>query len=88
MTTTIERQPDSRRVEFLPDYCPHCNPAGDQADSRARLAALTEPTSITWHGGRRLVCEYRCDTCGHPWVRTDLWTAEQAGFDSQQRSAA
>jgi hypothetical protein len=85
---TIERQPGSRRIDFLPDYCPHCNPLGDQADSRVRLAALAEPTSVTWHGGRRLICEYRCDRCGHPWVRADLWTAEHAGLDPKQRRNA
>lgn len=83
---TIDRQPGSRRLDYLPDYCPRCNPAGDQADRPVRLASLSEPTSVTWNGGRRLLCRYRCG-CGHGWTRTDLWTAEQAGFDPQ-RSAA
>lgn len=83
---TIERRPGSRRIDYLPDYCPRCNPAGDQADSRVRLASLTEPTSITWPGGRRLICRYRCAGCGHQWVRTDLWNAASAGLD--QKDAA
>ncbi len=83
---TIDRRSGSRSIDYLPDYCPHCNPLGDQGDSRVRLASLTEPTSITWPGGRRLVCRYRCDACGHPWTRTDLWDAASAGFD--QKGAA
>jgi len=78
---TIERRPGSRSIDYLPDYCSKCNPLGDQADSRVRLASLTEPRSITWPGGRRLICRYRCDGCGHQWTRTDLWDAACAGFD-------
>ncbi|MFT9527254.1 hypothetical protein ACM0AU_22400 [Mycobacteroides abscessus subsp. abscessus] len=85
---TIDRRATRRSIDYLPDYCPQCNPLGDQADRPVRLAALTEPTSITWPGGRRLLCEYRCGTCRHPWVRTDLWTAEQAGLNPNDRSAA
>jgi len=85
--TTIERRPGSRRLEYLPDYCPRCNPAGERADRLARLASLTEPTSITWDGGRRLLCRYHCG-CGYEWTRTDLWSAEQAGFDPKQRRTA
>lgn len=77
---TIDRHSASRSIDFLPDYCGQCNPLGDQGDRPVRLASLTEPTSITWPGGRRLICAYRCDGCGHQWVRTDLWTAEHAGF--------
>lgn len=84
--TTIERRPGSRRLDYLPDYCPRCNPAGECADRPVRLASLTEPTLITWNGGRRLLCRYRCG-CGHEWTRTDLWTAEQAGFDPQRTAA-
>ncbi|BBZ64516.1 hypothetical protein MMON_58170 [Mycolicibacterium monacense] len=85
---TIDRRPGSRRLDYLPDYCPRCNPAGDRADRPVRLASLTEPTSITWPGGRRLICEYQCNACSHQWVRTDLWSAEQAGFDPKQRRTA
>ncbi len=83
---TIERRPGSRRLDYLGDYCPRCNPVGDQADRPVRLASLNEPTSITWPGGRRLICEYQCKACGHQWTRTDLWTAASAGFD--QKGAA
>ncbi|KZS74743.1 hypothetical protein A4G26_22940 [Mycobacterium kansasii] len=82
----MERRPGSRSIDYLPDYCPRCNPLGDQADRRVRLASLTEPTSITWPGGRRLICAYRCVGCGHQWVRRDLWDAASAGFD--QKGAA
>lgn len=85
-TTTIDRSPGSRSIDWLPDICPKCCPAGHFGDRRDRLAALTEPTSITWPGGRRLICRYRCDRCGHQWVRTDLWDAASAGFD--QKGAA
>lgn len=71
-------------TKFLPDYCPRCNPLGHCADSRVRVASLTEPTSVAWHGGRRLVCRYQCDGCGHQWRRSDLWTAAEAGFNRKQ----
>ena len=85
---TIDRHSARRSIDYLPDYCPHCNPAGDQGDSRIRLASLAEPMSITWPGGRRLICRYRCDRCGHQWTRTDLWSAEHAGLDPKQRRTA
>jgi hypothetical protein len=87
-TGTAKWQPDRRSIEFLPDYCPRCNPLGHHADSRIRLASLTEPTSITPRGRKRPVCEYRCDGCGHQWRRADLWTAEEAGLDPKQRKVA
>lgn len=81
-TVTIAKShPDSPSIEFLPDYCPSCNPLGHCADSRVRLASLTEPTSLIWHGGKRLICNYQCKRCGHKWQRADLWTAENAGLD-------
>ena len=76
-----------RRIEFLPDYCPRCNPLGHYADSRIRLASLTDPTTITWSGGRRVRCDYCCHACGHEWRRSDLWTAEEAGFENRRRPA-
>lgn len=30
---TIDRRFGSRSIAFLPDYCPRCNPAGDEARS-------------------------------------------------------
>lgn len=83
MSTT---EPDRARFSFLDDYCPHCNPAGDQADSCVRLSTLTDPDAVTWHGGKRLICHYQCHGCGHQWRRSDLWNAECAGFD--QKGAA
>jgi hypothetical protein len=85
---TIDRHSASRSIDYLPDYCDKCNPLGDQGDSRIRLASLTEPTSITWPGGRRLICRYRCDGCGHQWKRSDLWSAAHAGLDPKQRRSA
>jgi ribosomal protein L44E len=79
MTIVVTNESDN--IQFLPDYCPRCNPFGYHADSRVRLASLTEPTSVTWHGGKRVICEYRCVGCGHNWRRADLWTAQEAGFD-------
>lgn len=73
---------------WLPDYCPRCNPAGVHADSRLRSATMTEPDAVTWHGGRRLVCEYVCGCCGHTWTRADLWEAQTAGFGPDHPSAA
>jgi hypothetical protein len=71
---------DRRRLAFLDDYCPRCNPAGHLADGRTRLATLTEPTRLTWRGGKRVICDYRCGGCGHTWRRADLWTAHCAGL--------
>lgn len=88
IVATNARHPDRRRFQFLDDYCPRCNPAGHFADSRVRLATLTEPTSVTWPGGRYALCRYRCRR-GHRWSRADLWTAREAGFDPKhQRRAA
>lgn len=84
MTTTA---PD-HRLQFLDDYCPVGNPAGYCADSRIRLASLTEPSALTWRGSKRVICDYRCDGCGHRWRWADLWDAESAGFDPKQREAA
>ena len=61
---------------WLTDYCLVCLAAG-----RDRRAVMTELDAVTWRGGKRLVCEYRCDGCGHEWGQADLWTAECAGFD-------
>ena len=75
-------------IEFLPDYCPRCNPLGHHADSRIRLASLNDPTSITWSGGSSVNCDYRCHACRYEWRRSDLWTAEEAGFDYEKRRTA
>ncbi|OKH80879.1 hypothetical protein EB75_18900 [Mycobacterium sp. ST-F2] len=89
MTIAIQKPADRRRLQFLEDYCPRCNPLGHYADSRVRTASLTTPTSITAPGGNRLVCAYDCATCGHGWRRADLWTAQDAGLGpSQIRKAA
>jgi hypothetical protein len=74
-------------IEFLPDYCPACNPAGHHADSCHRRATLTEPDAIHWNGGPRLRCDYDCARCRHQWTRRDLWDARSAGFEPT-RSAA
>lgn len=70
---------------WMGDYCPACCPPGDQADRCTRLAAMTEPDAVIWTGGKRLICEYHCDRCGHDWQRPDLWDAASAGFDSSAR---
>lgn len=92
VVATTDNHPDRRRFQFLDDYCPRCNPAGHYADRRVRLATLTEPTSLIWHGGKRVICRYECHRCGHQWRRADLWTAKEAGFDTKhqkhQRRAA
>lgn len=80
-TITIDRSPGSRSIDYLPDFCLRCCSAGHFADRRDRLAALTEPTSITWYGGEHVTCRYRCDRCGLRWTRSDLWDATSAGFD-------
>lgn len=80
MATTTGDQRDRRRFEFLDDYCPRCNPAGHFADSRVRSASLTEPTRLTWRGGKPVICHFRCGGCGHTWRRADLWDAQCAGF--------
>jgi hypothetical protein len=88
MTIAISNDRNSEsRIQFLDDYCPRCNPLGYHADSRVRLASLTEPTSVTWPRGKHAICAYHCGGCGHDWQRTDLWTAECAGFDRKQRKA-
>lgn len=82
MTPTDTRPQSWNNFEFLPDYCGRCNPLGHHANGQARLASLTEPDAVTWHPGRRwVVCEYVCDSCGHQWLRGDLWTAYEAGFE-------
>ena len=86
MTLTSEGSQHS--IQFLPDYCPRCNPLGHKADSRIRLSTLTEPNAVTWRGGKRVTCEYSCAHCCHTWTRSDLWSAEQAGFDPKRGSAA
>jgi hypothetical protein len=85
---TSNSRADRRGIEFLPDYCPRCNPAGHYADSGVRLATLTEPTRLTWRGGKRMICHYQCNGCGHAWRRADLWTAGCAGFHPKQPKAA
>lgn len=88
MTTTATK-PDPFGDFWMPDYCPCCNPLGDQADSRIRSASMNEPDAVTWHGGKGLVCDYLCERCGHQWRRADLWTAKSAGIDLVlDRSAA
>jgi hypothetical protein len=79
---------DRGHVSYLDDYCGHCNPAGDQADSCLRLSTLVEPEAVTWHGNKSVTCDYRCHRCGHRWTRSDLWSAAQAGFDARQRRSA
>ncbi|BBX15222.1 hypothetical protein CRI77_22415 [Mycolicibacterium duvalii] len=85
MTTTA---PDTRRWQFLDDYCPQCNPLGHNADSRVRLASLTEPTEVRRSGSTGAVCRYVCTLCGHTWTRSDLWTAQSAGLDTKQPKEA
>lgn len=87
-TAAADIHPDRRRLQFLEDYCPSCNPAGHHADSRVRRASLTEPTALIWSGGKYVVCRYQCARCAHQWRRSDLWDAQSAGFDSKQREAA
>lgn len=85
---TPTRIADRSRLAFLDDYCPRCNPLGHLADSRVRLATLTEACELTAGRGRWAVCKYRCASCGHTWQRSDLWTAREAGFDPRRRTAA
>jgi len=81
MTMTAQTRQASPFHQFwLPDYCPECNPAGHYADACVRLCTQTEPEAVTWRGGSRLVCEYRCHRCSHQWTRRDLWTPENLGF--------
>lgn len=86
MTTTTVTATDP--LHWMPDYCPRCNPSGHHADRCTRDATLTEPDALTWDGGRRLILEYTCDSCGHHWRRADLWGAREAGFDPSNRKAA
>lgn len=76
MTTTDTRRPDQAFYDFwLTDYCPECLASGcDRRD------VMTEPDAVTWHGGKALICEYECPSCGHTWTRPDLWTAECFGL--------
>ncbi|ORB51421.1 hypothetical protein [Mycobacterium persicum] len=80
----------TRTTAFLSDYCPRCNPAGHYADSGTRMASLADPVSVSWPGGRFAICRYRCRRrrCGHRWVRRDLWTAREAGFDTKRGKMA
>ena len=88
MSAVIVATTDNRRLQFLDDYCPCCNPLGHHADSRVRLASLTEPTSLLWRGGKNVLCRYQCGKCGHRWQRADLWTAACAGLDPKQKRRA
>ncbi|WP_409437225.1 hypothetical protein [Mycobacterium sp. SMC-14] len=83
---TVHRS--ERSLAFLDDYCAACNPLGHYADSAVRLASLTEPEALTWHGGMRVLCRYRCVRCGHRWRRSDLWDARSAGLVPNPCTAA
>lgn len=81
ITTPITVTRADRDLQFLEDYCLSCNPLGHHEPDRGiRMTTLTVPTSVTWSGGKRLLCEYCCPRCGHDWQRDDLWTAECASF--------
>lgn len=80
--TTTTTAPGTRRLQFLDDYCPECNPAGHHADSRVRRATLTEPTEVSRGVGAWAVCRYECGGCGHQWQRDDLFTAASAGLSA------
>lgn len=77
----------TRTTAFLSDYCPQCNPLDYCAPRDMRMASLTDPVSVSWPGGRYAVCRYRCRR-GHRWVRRDLWTAREAGFDTKRGKMA
>ncbi len=83
---TIAHPPSPFHDLWLPDYCPTCNPAGHHADRCTRQCTQTEPEAVTWRGGKGLVCEYVCDSCGHRWTRRDLWTAENLGLVPVRRA--
>lgn len=85
MTTTDTGIPsvDPFQDFWMPDYCPACLSSGCD-----RRATLTEPDGVIWHGGKALICEYRCDGCGHEWQRADLWTAGNFGLKPPSRTAA
>ena len=79
--TTVTITSADRSLTFLEDYCLRCNPLGHHhPDYGIRVVTLTTPTSVTWSGGKRVICRYRCRSCGHAWQREDLWTARSAGF--------
>lgn len=88
MTTTTTPPVDPFFDFWLPDYCPRCNPLRHNADRCLRLASETEPDAVTWTGGKKLVCEYNCDRCGHEWQRADLWTADALGLKPVKDTAA
>jgi hypothetical protein len=68
---------------WLPDSCPACMAAGCD-----RHTTLTEPDAVTWSGGKRLLCLYRCGVCGHAWRQADLWTADCLGLVPVQKRRA
>lgn len=81
--TVVTAEATTTKLNFLPDYCPRCNPLGHQCpDRRVRLAALTEPNTLVHRGGSRVLLEYRCDRCGHQWTRADLWDARSCGLEA------
>ncbi|MDV3291916.1 hypothetical protein [Mycobacterium avium] len=82
MTTTAPKV-DGFHDFWMPDYCPMCLARGWD-----RRATLTEPDAVTWYGGKALICEYRCDCCGHAWERPDLWTAANFGLEPVKRRTA
>lgn len=88
MITSTAPKVDPFHDFWMPDYCPRCNPAGHHAEGCLRSATLTEPDAVTWHGGKALICEYRCDGCGHQWQRGDLWTAGNFGLKPTKRRTA
>lgn len=89
-TTPAKDRPavEPLRDFWMPDYCPKCNPLAHNADRCVRLATQTEPDTVMWRGGKRVVCEYECPRCQHTWTRSDLWTAKSAGFVPNHRRAA
>ncbi|MDP7727630.1 hypothetical protein [Mycobacterium sp. TY813] len=83
ITTDTTPKADPFHDFWLPDYCPACLASGcDRRD------VMTEPDALIWTGGKRLICEYECDRCGHTWVRPDLWTAECFGLEPAKRRTA
>lgn len=74
---------------WMGDYCPACCPPGDQAGRCTRPGRNDRAGRRGLDRGKRLICEYCCDRCGHQWRRSDLWDAASAGFDSSaKRSVA
>jgi hypothetical protein len=83
-STTYRFDPHADFWNWMPDYCPRCNPAGAQADSCVRKATMAEPHAVGWAGGKYVTCHYVCDCCGHRWKSRD-WPASAAGFDPKQQ---